>query len=157
MVGLVPICGRETLRLHQALAKVVHRRGTKVTVRYARNLITKAQVDFLFTQVYIAGSGNGLNYIALSADPLTETPASTALSSELSGGLGRAQGTVTHVSGTSLVSISNTFTATEAANVQKLALFTAPTDGTMGHPLAFDPVPVLPTDTVTVTITITIG
>src|SRR4051794_39061198 len=48
------------------------------------NVKTTAGIDFLFAQGYSTSTGaNGLNYIALSNDSLTETSASTTLSTEI--------------------------------------------------------------------------
>lgn len=124
------------------------------------NVKTNAGMDFIHTQAYgSAGLGaNGLNYIALSNDTLTETTASTTLSSEITlNGLGRAQGTVTHTGGAATTQIQRTFVATGAQACQKAALFTASSAGTMNHALAFTQRSLANGDSIQVTYTITIS
>lgn len=152
----------ETLVIGRAHAKFVHctADGTVVAEHEAWNVITKAQIDFMFLQGYAtSGLGaNGLNYIALSNDALTETNASTTLSTEIAAnGLTRAQGTFAHTAGTSTCTIAKTFTATGAQSCQKAALFSAASVGTMGHPLSFTGVTMANTDTLAVTYTITLS
>ena len=131
----------------------------------AWNLITNVGRIFLHAQGYgTAGLGaNGLNWIALSNDAVTETVTSTTLSTEIAAnGLTRAQGTVTlPVGAGNQTTVDKTFTcstATQAA--QKTALFTASTVGTMNHVLGFtqrtlQPGP--PGDTLQITYTINLG
>jgi hypothetical protein len=124
------------------------------------NVITTAGRDFLHQQGYgSSGLGaNGLNWIALSDDALTETSASTALSSEIAAnGLTRAQGTVAHTVGTAVTTISKTFTATGAQSCRKAALFTASSGGTMNHALSFSPKSLDTGDVLAITFTITLG
>lgn len=124
------------------------------------NLITNAGRDFLHQQGYAtSGLGaNGLNYIALSNDTVTETSSSTTLSNEITlNGLGRAQGTVAHTAGTNTTTVAFTFTATGAQAAQKAALFTASSSGTMNHVLGFTQRSLQSGDTLTVTFTITLG
>ena len=125
------------------------------------NLITNAGRDFLHVQGYgTSGLGsNGLNYIALSDDTVTETSTSTTLSTEITpNGLGRAQGTVAHTSGTNTTSVDKTFTcATATQKAQKAVLFTAASAGTMNHVLGFTERTLIPGDTLEVTFTITLG
>lgn len=124
------------------------------------NVKTNAGIDFLHTQGYgSSGLGaNGLNYIALSNDTLTEGAGSTTLSNEITiNGLGRAQGTVAHTAGTTTTTISKTFTATGTQSAQKAALFTASSAGTMCHALAFTQRNLISGDTLTVTFTITLS
>jgi hypothetical protein len=126
----------------------------------AKNVVTTAGRDFLHQQGY-ASSGlgaNGLNYIALSADALTETSASTTLSSEIvSNGLERAQGTVAHTPGTSVTTVAKVFTATGTQSARKAALFTAASSGTMCHALSFTQRDLISGDTLTIMFTITLG
>ncbi len=124
------------------------------------NVITNAGRDFLHTQGYgTAAQANGLNYIALSNDALTETTASTVLSTEIAAnGLARAIGTVAHTTGTNTTTVSKTFTcATAAQAAQKAALFTAAAAGTMNHALAFTQRSLQIGDTLACTFTITVG
>ena len=124
------------------------------------NVITNAGRDYLHVQGYgTAGLGaNGLNYIGLSNDALTETTASTVLSAEIAvNGLTRAQGTVAHTNGTNTTTVSRTFTATGTQSAQKAALFTAAAAGTMNHALAFTQRNLISGDTLAVTFTITLG
>ena len=124
------------------------------------NVITNAGRDFLHQQGYAtSGLGaNGLNYIALSNDTLTETTASTTLSTEIAAnGLSRAQGTVAHTAGTNTTTVQKTFTASGSQAAQKAALFTASSGGTMNHALAFTQRSLISGDTLQVTFTITLG
>jgi len=124
------------------------------------NLITNAGRDYLHLQGYqTTGLGtNGLNYIALSNDTVTETVSSTVLSTEITtNGLGRAQGTVAHTAGTNTTTVDKTFTATGTQSAQKAALFTAVSAGTMNHVLGFTQRALISGDTLQVTFTITLG
>lgn len=124
------------------------------------NVITTVGRDFIHTQSYgTSPAANGLNWIALSNDTLTETSASTTLSTEIAAnGLTRAQGTVTHTVGATTTTVAKTFTcATAAQAAQKAALFTASTAGTMNHALAFTQRSLQVGDTLAVTFTITIS
>ncbi len=123
------------------------------------NVITNAGRDFLHTQGYgAAGVANGLNFIALSNDTLTETATSTVLSNEIvANGLSRASGTVAHTTGTNTTTVDKTFTATGSQSAQKAALFTASSAGTMNHVLSFSQRALISGDTLQCTFTITIG
>jgi hypothetical protein len=128
-----PVEAKETVALGRAHALIQHRRPTRwlaegvpdsdsyVPVGQDEetwNLITDAGRDFLHQQGYgDAGLGaNGLNYIALSNDAVTETTASTTLSNEIvANGLQRAQGTVAHTAGTNTTTIQKTFSALRSA------------------------------------------
>jgi hypothetical protein len=131
----------------------------------AWNLIVNAGRIFLHTQGYgTAGLGaNGLNWIALSNDAVTETATSTTLSNEIvANGLSRAQGAVTlPVGAGNQTTVDKTFTCSTAQQAaQKTALFSASSSGTMNHVLAFtqrtlQPGP--PGDTLQITTTITLG
>lgn len=125
------------------------------------NLITNAGRIFLHSQGYGTTSlaSNGLNYIALSNDTVTETASSTTLSNEIaSAGLTRAQGTVTLPTGTgNQTTIDKTFTASGTISAQKAALFSASSSGTMNHVLAFTQRNLINADTLQITYTITLG
>ncbi len=126
------------------------------------NVITNAGRVWMHGQCYgTSGLGtNGLNYIALSNDTLTETSASTTLSTEIAAnGLSRAQGTVTLATGSgNQTTIDKTFTcATGAQAAQKAALFSASSSGTMNHALAFTQRSLQVGDTLQTTYTITLG
>lgn len=122
------------------------------------NLITNVGRIFLHTQGYgTSGIGsNGLNFIALSNDTLTETATSTVLSNEITlNGLGRAAGTVTLPTGSgNITTIDKTFTATGTQQCQKAALFTASSAGTMNHVLAFTQRSLISGDTIEITFSI---
>lgn len=123
------------------------------------NVKTTVGIDFTFNQTYgQSGAASGLTYIALSNDTLTETSASTTLSTEITtNGLGRALGTYAHTTGASTCTVANTFTcATAAQSAQKAALFSAASVGTMQHALAFTQRPLQVGDTLAVTFTITL-
>jgi len=124
------------------------------------NVITNAGRDYLHQQGYAtSGLGtNGLNFIGLSNDTLTETSTSTVLSNEITlNGLTRAAGTYAHTNGTNTTTVSRVFTATGTQSAQKAALFTAVSAGTMNHALAFTQRNLINGDTLTVTFTITLG
>ena len=126
------------------------------------NVITNVGRVFLHTQGYATtGIGaNGLNYIALSNDTLTETATSTTLSTEIAAnGLSRAQGAVVLPTGAGTqTTVDKTFTCTTAPQAaQKSALFTASAAGTMNHALAFTQRSLQVNDTLQVTFTITLG
>jgi hypothetical protein len=125
------------------------------------NLITNAGRQFLHRQGYgDTGLGaNGLNFIALSNDTVTETATSTTLSNEIAAnGLTRAAGTVTLPTGSgNQTTVQKVFTATGAQSAQKAALFTAGSGGTMNHVLGFTQRNLQTSDTLTITYTITLG
>ncbi len=125
------------------------------------NLITNPGRIFLHKQGYdTTGLGsNGLNYVALSNDTVTETAASTTLSNEIAAsGLTRAQGTVTLPTGSgNQTTVAKTFTASGSVSAQKAALFTASSSGTMNHVLSFTQRALISGDTLAVTFTITLG
>lgn len=172
---------RERLPIGRARLRVAHQRPTHflkdpVSGLYTRpdprsyvdvddpeevwNLITNAGRDFLHTQGYgTSGLGaNGLNYVALSNDTVTEGASSTVLSNEIAAnGLSRAQGTVNHSAGTNTTTVAKTFTASGAQSAQKAALFTASSGGTMNHVLGFTQRALVTNDTLALTFTITLG
>lgn len=150
----------ETVKLPRASARIIHLRDGKVlSDEVVHNVITNAGRDFLHTQGYgTSPAANGLNYIALSNDTLTETATSTVLSSEIAAnGLSRAIGAVAHTGGTNTTTVQKTFTATGTQSAQKAALFTASSAGTMNHALAFTQRNLVTNDTLQVTFTITLG
>ncbi len=123
------------------------------------NVKTTVGIDFLFTQGYSTSTGaNGLNYIGLSNDAVTETSASTTLSNEIAAnGLTRAIGAYAHTTGTATATISKTFTASGAQSAQKAALFNLSSAGTMTHVLGFTQRALISGDTLSITYTITIS
>lgn len=125
------------------------------------NLITNVGRQFLHKQGYgTSGLGtNGLNYIALSNDTVTETAASTTLSNEIAAnGLTRAQGTVVLASGAgNQTTVDKTFTASGTQSAQKSSLFDAGAAGTMNHVLGFTQRNLITNDTLQITFTITLG
>jgi hypothetical protein len=126
------------------------------------NLITNAGRIFLHKQGYdLSGlSSNGLNYIGLSIDAVTETATSTTLSTEIAAnGLSRAQGSVTLPTGAgNQTVVDHTFTCVTAPQAaQKAALFTAASAGTMNHVLAFTSRSLQIADTLQTTFTLTLG
>lgn len=125
------------------------------------NVKTNVGIVFAHTQIYGSTVGaNGLNYIALSNDALTENAASTTLSNEIAAnGLSRAQGTITLPTGTGTVTtVDKTFTcATAPQAAQKAALFTASSVGTMNHVLAFTQRSLQIADTLQVTFSLTLS
>lgn len=125
------------------------------------NLITNPGRIFLHKQGYdLSGLGaNGLNYIALSNDTVTETATSTVLSNEIAtNGLTRAQGAVVLPTGSgNVTTVDKTFTASGSQSAQKAALFTASSVGTMNHVLAFTQRSLITSDTLQITFSITLG
>lgn len=157
----------EGVKVHRAMAIVNHIRTDKVTGRKrilgtdtVWNVKTTAGIDFLFAQGYgsSGAQANGLVYIGCSNDALTETTASTDLSNEIAAnGLSRAIGTYAHTAGQSTATISKTFTATGAQSVQKCALFSASSGGTMTHVLSFTQRALQTNDQLAITFTITLS
>lgn len=151
----------EAVKLPRASAVIRHRNaaGEVLHEETVRNVITNAGRDFLHTQGYGTSPGaNGLNYIGLSNDTLTETSSSTTLSNEIAAnGLSRAQGTVGHTTGTNTTTVNKIFTASGSQSAQKAALFTASSSGTMNHALAFTQRSLISGDTLEITFTITLG
>jgi len=125
----------------------------------ADNVKTTAGIDKTFKNTYSTSmDANGLNYVACSNDTLTETTASTTLSSEITtNGLARSQGTYAHTNGAATATISKTFTASGAQSVQKCALFDASSGGTMHHALSFTQRSLQSGDQLAVTFTITLS
>lgn len=125
------------------------------------NVKTTAQIDFLFSQGYnstAAAQTNGLAWVGLSNDSLTETSSSTTLSNEIAAnGLSRAKGTYAHTNGQSTATNTITFTATGTQACQKAAYFSASSSGTMGHALSFTQRTLQNTDTITITLTVTLS
>ena len=150
----------EAVRVHRASGLIQHIRAGKVIAEeIVKNVKTTAGIDFTFAQTYgTAAQANGLNYIALSNDTLTETTASTTLSTEIAAnGLARAIGAYAHTGGASTATISKTFTCSTAPQAaQKAALFSASSAGTMHHALAFTQRSLQVGDQLAVTFTITL-
>lgn len=150
----------ETVKVHRAMGRVQHiRNGVVLSDEVIFNVKTTVGIDFTFAQTYgTSAQANGLNYIALSNDTLTETTASTTLSTEIAAnGLARAIGAYAHTGGASTATISKTFTcATGAQSAQKAALFSASSAGTMHHALAFTQRALQVGDQLAVTFTITL-
>lgn len=126
----------------------------------AWNLVTNAGRIFLHTQCYSASpAGNGLNFMGLSNDTVTEIATSTVLSNEITtNGLARASATITLPTGSgNQTTAAKTFTASGSQGAQKGALFTASSAGTMNHVLAFTPRSLLSGDTLALTFTLTLA
>lgn len=124
------------------------------------NVKTTAGIDYTFLKTYgtTSNANEGLNYIGLSNDTVTETTASTTLSTEIAAnGLSRAIGAYAHSAGASTATITKTFTCTTAPQAaQKAALFTATSAGTMHHVLSFTQRSLQVGDQLAVTFTITL-
>lgn len=155
---------QENVAFPGAWVNIKHiRNGSVIWEEDVHNVVPNNGRDRLHLQGYgtTGLSTNGFNYVALSADALTETTASTALSTELSGnGLTRAQGAYAHTAGTNTTTISKTFTMSGAGpqTVQKAALFDLNAAGTMNHVLAFSASRSLVlNDQLAITFTITLG
>jgi hypothetical protein len=164
----------EGLTLQRAHGLIEHRRPTRwldadtpdpdsyvlLSSDETYNVITTVGRDFLHTQGYgTSPAANGLNYIGLSNDTLTETSASTVLSNEIvANGLSRAIGAVAHTTSATTTTITKVFTcATSSQAAQKAALFTASSSGTMNHVLAFTQRTLQIGDSLTCVFTITLS
>jgi hypothetical protein len=159
---------QEPVRVHRAMGLVSYlkcvnpptcTRHKVVDTQTVWNVKTTAGIDFTFAQTYgTSAQANGLNYIALSNDSLTETTASTTLSNEITtNGLARHIGSYAHSAGASTATISYTFTcATNPQAAQKAALFSATSSGTMHHVLSFTQRSLQVGDQLAVTFTITL-
>jgi hypothetical protein len=153
---------RGGVKVHRGRGEIVHLRNGVVLGRdVVFNVKPTAGIDFLCQQGYgtSGAQANGLCYIALSNDSLTETTASTTLSNEIAAnGLSRAIGTYAHTAGQATLTISKTFTcATGAQSAQKAALFSASSGGSMAHVLSFTQRALQVGDQLAVTFTITIS
>jgi hypothetical protein len=152
----------DKVQISRASCNIKHIRNGKVLHdETVYNVKTTAGIDFQISQMYntSGAQANGLCYIALSNDTLTETTASTTLSNEIAAnGLSRAVGAYAHTTGTGVVTISKTFTcATGAQAAQKAALFSAASVGTMQHALAFTQRSLQIGDQLAVTFSITVS
>ena len=151
----------EGVKVARAVGHIQHIRDGKVIWEERDlNVKTTAGIDFMFSQCYGTGAqANGLNYIALSNDTLTENTASTTLSTEIAAnGLARAIGAYAHTAGKGTATISKTFTcSTGAQSAQKAALFSASSAGTMNHALAFTQRALQVGDQLAVTFTLTLS
>jgi len=151
----------EGVKVARAVGHIQHIRDGKVIWEERDlNVKTTAGIDFMFAQCYgTSAQANGLNYIALSNDTLTETTASTVLSNEITANnMGRAIGAYSHTGGASTATISKTFTCqTGAQSAQKAALFSAASVGTMNHVLAFTQRALQVNDQLAVTFTLTLS
>ena len=150
----------DSVKVHRAMGTVTHiRHGKVLSTQTVFNVKTTSGIDFTFAQTYgTAAQANGLNYIALSNDTVTETTASTVLTNEITlNGLARHIGTYAHSAGASTATISYTFTcATNPQAAQKAALFSATSTGTMHHVLSFTQRSLQVGDQLAVTFTITL-
>ncbi|MEM4301562.1 MAG: hypothetical protein QXQ70_03210 [Candidatus Caldarchaeum sp.] len=112
----------------------VYKNGELVAA--AHNIITNAGMGVLRDAVHQSTAGTA-QYIALSTDGTAPAYTDTTCPSEITtGGLARAQGTVTTQAGPAngdiTVRVEKTFTATSSfTGVQKACLFTASTGGTL--------------------------
>ena len=86
------------------------RNGNVIERGQAHNFTTNSGRNFAAAQAYGTSPGaNGLNYIGMSNDSVTETAVSTTLSNEIAtAGFTRAQGTVTNPSGISSTTTTDT-------------------------------------------------
>ena len=96
--------------LHAVCKWEQYRDGKLVDSGDAHNFTTNSGRNFAAAQAYSASPGaNGLNYIGMSNDTVTETATSTTLSNEITtSGFGRAQGTVTNPTGISSTTTTDT-------------------------------------------------
>jgi len=120
-----------------ATLNVIHKRDNETLFKESStNFKTILGRDFIHEQSYGNNAqANGLNYIAISTEPVTEDPTSIALVGEI----WRTQGTWTHVSGSNLSRVEHVFTASSPVVVQKAALFNQSIEGVMNHVVSFTP------------------
>jgi len=152
----------EEIKVGRAVGVIDHiRDGVIIDRQVVKNVKTTAGIDFLFAQGYATSGAqsNGLCYIGLSNDTLTETTASTTLSNEITAnGLSRAIATYAHTTGQATATLSKTFTCTTAPQAaQKAALFSASSNGAMTHVLSFTQRSLQIGDQLAITFTITLS
>lgn len=124
------------------------------------NLLTTAGKDWIHGQIYSSGTTDEAKYIALSSNTGGSSAAHTSVAGEIvdANGLARAAGTVTHTPGTSITTISKTFTASGTYTaVQLCGLLTATSVGTLVHENTFTPVNLESADQLTISWTITLA
>ena len=123
------------------------------------NLLTNSGRDWIHGQVYNTGTTNQAKYIGLTTDAGAANAADTTLTGEIStNGLTRVAGTPSHSGGTNTTTITAAFTAAGSFTaVQKTALFTQVSGGTMVHENTFTSVNMQSGDVLNVTWTITAG
>ena len=137
------------------------RADEKVICKDKPNLLTIAGRDYIHNAIYVDESASKVaaSFIGLSEDTNAPVNTDTTLAGEFdnTNGLGRANAdSNTHTASAITSVISHVFTATGTQNnVQKTALFTAISGGTMVHENTFTPEDLANTDTLTVTWTIT--
>ena len=151
---------QETVGAARAKASIEHlRNGVVLSYEERSNLITNAGIDFLHAQGYgTAGVANGLNWMALSDDAVSEDADSTVLSAEITDfGLARAQSSVSHSAGENVTKLTCVFVATDTVKCQKMAMFSDSAGGTMNHVIGFSERSLLAGDTLQVTVVVKIG
>ena len=115
--------------------------GTVLSRGVAANLVTNVGRQFLHAQGYSASPAtNGLNWFAVSPNAVDETATSIALSGELSSnGFTRKQATsISGPTGAGNQTVLKVeFSATGTQTVQKAALCSLSSGGTVSHILAF--------------------
>lgn len=121
---------------NQVEVTVTDRDGHVKSKVVTRNLRTNGGADWYNAQLLgTSAAGTQANYMALSTDSATPAATDSTLTSEQNNtyGLGRAQGTVTHSASavSTLVSHTWTYTGSSSVQVNKVALFTASSSGTM--------------------------
>jgi len=127
-----------------------------------KNLITNTGFDFLLNQMYgISGLGSvGAVYGALSTDSTGPDATDTELTGELSSnGFSRAIMVSAHTTGTKVITLTKRWTATgDQSSIQKGAIFTAESGGTMVNEFLLDAVYTLKTyDQIELRFTMTVG
>lgn len=138
--------------------------STLYYTNYDHNLRTYAGLDF--ASVQLAGAASAVNvaaYIGLSSDSTAPAQTDTVLAGELStNGLARALGTYAHSacnSSACTFTITKVFTDSGSAtsNIQKAAVFTQSSAGTMVYENTFPVVTLNPTDSLTVSWTVNLS
>lgn len=116
------------------------------------NLRTNAGADAQSSQMgNTATQAASCNFVALTNDAGAPAAGDTTLASEITtNGLGRAQGTYAHTTGTTVFTITKTFNATGTQASQKAGLFNASSSGTLCFENTYSAVTVNNGDTLTV-------
>lgn len=126
--------------------------GTLFKSELTHNLRTNAGADAQASQMgNTSTQAASCNYIALTNDSAAPSATDTTLASEITtNGLGRAQGTYAHTTGTAVFTVQKVFSATGTQASQKTGLFNASSVGTMCFEAAYTTVTVNNGDTLTV-------
>lgn len=122
---------------HNPVVTEIHRSSGAVERQITTNLKTNAGVDFICNQIgnsALASASAVAKYMAISSDATAPSASDTTLTGEIStNGLGRQAATYGHTNGQTTFtqqSVWSSITGTQNG-IQKMALFTAASVGTM--------------------------